>query len=44
MNKHRKEFDACVNACCDKNIQELPYLLIKIKETIESQSAFVHDG
>lgn len=37
MNKYRKEFEACAIACCDKNIQELPYLLIKIKESLESQ-------
>ena len=37
MNKYRKEFEACAIACCDKNIQKLPNLLIKIKEALESQ-------
>ena len=37
MSKYRKEFEACAIACCDKNIQKLPNLLIKIKDALESQ-------
>ena len=37
MNKYRKEFETCAIACCDKNIQKLPSLLIKMKEALQSQ-------
>ena len=37
MSKYRKEFESCAIACCDKNIQKLPNLLLKIKQALESQ-------
>ena len=38
LSKYRREFETCAISCCDKNIQKLPNLLIKIKEALESQA------
>jgi len=36
ITKYRKNFETCAISCCDKNIEKLPSLLIKIKEAFES--------
>merc|ERR1719233_1768077 len=36
ISRHRKYFETCAIACCDKNIQKLPNLMIKLKAAFES--------
>merc|ERR1712179_322025 len=36
ISRHRKTFETCAIACCDKNIQKLPNLMIKLKAAFES--------
>jgi len=36
ISKYRREFETCAISCCDKNIQKLPNLLIKLKAAFES--------
>jgi len=36
ISKYRREFETCAISCCDKNIQKLPNLMIKLKAAFES--------
>ena len=34
--KGKNDLEMCANACCDENIQKLPIMMKKLKETFES--------
>ena len=38
MSKYRKQFEICATSCCDKSIQKLPNLLLKIKDLLDTQT------